>query len=124
MGLFQDIKASLINAKNGLIADNSRDFFNSKIMEYGTMTNLNIDSKEKNIHAKFSLEGESSEIDLSIYGYSIISENDEKYFTFDSLDTNRVWLTKVLKNVVVPQVLSGNKIKIDSKIAALIDILL
>lgn len=124
MGFFQNVKETLTNAKNGIIEDNLRAFINSKIKEYGTMVDLKIDSQAKNIYASFNLEGETSEINLAIYGYSIVSENNEKYLRFNDVDTNRLWLSKLVKNVVVPQTLPDKRIKIDSKIASIIDILL
>lgn len=119
-----DFKNRVRDAKDSAIADNLRAFINTKIREFGTMVDLKIDSQAKNIYASFNLEGETSAINLAIYGYSIVKENNESYLSFNDIDTNREWLSKLVKTVIIPHSLPNKRIKIDPKIASLVKIIL
>lgn len=125
--IFTKLKEFLDGArdvKDSAIADNLRAFINTKIREFGTMVDLKIDSQAKNIYASFNLEGETSAINLAIYGYSIVKENNESYLSFNDIDTNREWLSKLVKTVIIPHSLPNKRIKIDPKIASLVKIIL
>jgi hypothetical protein len=99
--------------KNNLI----KKTFNRKIMRYGTVLNLNLDSKNKSITLDVLLAGEESPLKLEIGRYDIISHDDKYYLEINDVSTSRLWL-----NVLADETLNGEKIEIPSKIAKLLKV--
>ena len=92
-----------------------RKAFNRKIQRYGTMLNLNLDSKNKSITLNVLLAGEESPLEIDIGRYDIVSQGDKYYLEINDVSTSRLWL-----NVLADETLNGEKIEIPSKIAKLL----
>lgn len=92
-------------------------FFNKKIKRYGTMLNLNLDSKNKSINLDVLLVGEESPLEINIADYKIVEENGKFFLQIDNVTTSRQWL-----NVLAEQTLNGEKIELPSKIAKLLKV--
>jgi len=77
-------------------------FLNALIKEYGTTTNLQIDSKNKTITCELNLKGEPAPLKINCLNYQLVEEGDATFFEITRIDTSREWITvlcdKYLKN--------------------------
>ena len=90
---------------------------NKKIKRFGTMLNLNLDSKNKSITLNVLLAGEDSPLELEIGRYDIVSHDDKYYIEMNDVSTSRLWL-----NVLAEETLNGERIEIPSKLAKLLKV--
>lgn len=93
-------------------------YINNKFKRYGSMLNLNLDSKNKKINLEVMLVGEKESLSINIGEYKILQENDKFYIQIDDVSTSRTWL-----NVVATETLNGQKLELPSKIAKLLKVI-
>jgi hypothetical protein len=68
-------------------------FLNALIKKYGTMTNLQIDSKNKTITCELDLKGEPAPLKINCLNYQLVEEGGETFFEITRIDTSREWIT-------------------------------
>jgi hypothetical protein len=84
-------------------------FLNALIKEYGTLTNLQIDSKNKTITCELDLKGESAPLKINCLNYQLVEEGGEKFFEIIRMDTSREWI-----NVLCDEHLKHRRFKLPS----------
>jgi hypothetical protein len=114
MGLVKDLAYSKLNIVTSNLL---KSVINKKIIRYGRMLNLNLDSKNKSITLNVLLAGEESPLEIDIGRYDIVNQNDKYYLEINEVSTSRLWL-----NVLAEETLNGEKIEIPSKIAKLLKV--
>ena len=73
---------------------------NRKIKAFGSVTSLQIDSKQRTISAQLALKGEAQPIALKIGAYEVIQEDGVTYISFQNLHASREWIGTVLNEYV------------------------
>jgi hypothetical protein len=82
-------------------------FLNALIKEYGTMTNLQIDSKNKTITCELDLKGEPAPLKINCLNYQLVKEEGETFFEITKVDTSREWI-----NVLCDEYLKHRRFKL------------
>ena len=68
-------------------------FFNVLLKPYGTMTNLQIDSKNKTITCELDLKGEATPLKINYLNYQLVEEGGVTFFEITKMDTSKEWIT-------------------------------
>ena len=134
MGLFPDpseieilgrlIMVSILKKqKDKIISKALQSFVNFMINDYGKLINFSINSKDKTIFLKVSLKGENELLNIAFNNYSIVAENNNTYFRFDSIWTSREWMN-ILFDKKMSDIFEDNRIKIPGYMATPINICL
>jgi hypothetical protein len=84
-------------AKNKLAEISALIWFQLTLKQYGKMTSLQIDSKNKTIRAELKLKGESAPIHVNILRYELFEENDKTYLQVGEIQTSREWMNVLLR---------------------------
>ena len=82
-------------------------FFNVLLKPYGTMTNLQIDSKNKTITCELDLKGETTPLKIHRLHYQLVEEGETTFFEITGVDTSREWL-----NVLCDEYLKRRRFKL------------
>jgi hypothetical protein len=94
---------ALTGAKDRLLAKAATDHLNKKILPYGTMFDLHLNTVDKSVSVSFLLKGEQSPIEVRVQKYSIARGEDGKlYAEIDgtTVQTSREWLTRLIQDKV------------------------
>ena len=91
---------------------------NTKLRSIGEMTELSIDTKNKQARLRLELLGEHQPIDLDILRYSLKEKGETTYITIEEATASREWLTVALREFVV-----GQDLPIPAKAGALLKLL-
>ena len=84
---------------------------NRKIEAFGSVTSLQIDSKQRTIAAQLALKGETQPIVIKVGSYEVIQEHGAAFISFQNLHASKEWINSVLNEYVagrrfkVPEVL-------------------
>lgn len=73
----------------------------SRLDRYGKLTELNLRSREKTIHAELLLEGETEPVILRVERYRIIRQGSDFALVIESVTASRVWLENLLQDLLV-----------------------
>jgi hypothetical protein len=96
--------SSLINAltivKERVVEATAKRLINQKIIVFGSVTSLQIDSKQRTISAELTLKGEAEPIAIKIGVYELIEENGVSYISFQNLHASKEWIGHVLNEYV------------------------
>ena len=76
---------------------------NSKIKNFGNVSKLNLDTKNKKIHLDVDLKGEEKILGLTVNSYSFKEKNDKYYLIISDITSSREWLTIVFKSYMDKQ---------------------
>ena len=82
-------------------------YFNVLLKQYGTMTNLQIDSKNKTITCELDLKGEPTPLKINGLNYQLVEEGGETFFEITKVDTSREWI-----NVLCDEYLKHRRFKL------------
>ena len=82
-------------------------FFNVLLKPYGTMTNLQIDSKNKTITCELDLKGESTPLKINCLSYRLVEEGEATFFEITRVETSREWI-----NVLCDEYLKQRRFKL------------
>lgn len=80
---------------------------NQKIEAFGSVTSLQIDSKQRTISAQLALKGETQPIAIKIGAYEVIQENGVAYISFQNFHASKEWIGNVLN-----EYLAGRRFKV------------
>lgn len=87
------------NAKDRLMEQAALSFLNRKILlPFGRATNLQIDSKAKQLSIELELNGESAPVRVDLADYEIQQEDDRYFIIVRKVTTSREWLTALATN--------------------------
>lgn len=90
-------------------------FINEKIKEYGEAKEIRLDSKNKSIYIQLYLKGENENIFICVRGYKIICSGKTNFFYFREISVSKLWIDKLVKNIIIPKYALGNKVLIPKK---------
>jgi len=78
------------------------DMFLSNILsDYGKFDYLDIDTEKKSIVLDFLPIGESESISINLSKYELIQESGKYYFVIKNISCSKLWIDKVLKNILI-----------------------
>ncbi len=109
--------------KDKIISKGLKTFANIIINDYGKITDFAANTKNKTITLNVLLKGEKEDLQITFSNYSVISDDKNTYFKFDSIRTTREWLN-ILFEKKLSKILEENKIQIPGYIATSINIFL
>lgn len=109
--------------KDKIISKGLKTFANIIINDYGKITDFAANTKNKTITLNVLLKGEKEDLQITFSNYSVISDDKNTYFQFDSIRTTREWLN-IFFEKKLSKILEENKIQIPGYIATSINILL
>lgn len=69
-----------------------------KAQGYGTVENVTIDTTKRSLNFVLLPEGEVQKLTISIGHYEIITNNNKSFLVLEEIQTNRIWLTRFLKD--------------------------
>jgi hypothetical protein len=100
------------------LAFTARVAINTKLRSIGEMTELSIDTKNKQVRVRLELLGEPEPIELQILRYSLKEKGETTYITIEEVISSREWLTAALREFVV-----GQDLAIPAKAGAVLKLL-
>lgn len=83
------------------------------------ITNIEIDSVNKNVCFDLNLNGETDIIKLNIEGYKIILEEEQNFLSWNKIEVSKPWIN-LLSAKYAPK---ENKIAVNNATAWLVDLL-
>lgn len=99
--MIDGIRNLLRSTKDATVAIAARAFLNTKLHGIGTMTELSIDTKNRVIHVRLDLVGETEPIQIDVPKFEITQRGDQSSITILDASASREWLTEVLRQFVV-----------------------
>lgn len=85
-------------AKDLMTSKAVQAYANNFIQRYGTVQNLNIDSKRNRIEVTVLLNGEVSPVGVTIEKYRLDEEGGKKFFQVLDSSCTRPWLQAVMRD--------------------------
>jgi len=73
---------------------------NQKIVAFGSVTNLQFDSRQRTISAQLALIGEHQPIDIKIGSYDVIQDKGQAYISFQRFHASKEWIANGLNEYV------------------------
>jgi hypothetical protein len=95
------VRNLLRSTKDATVAFAARVFLNTKLQGIGTMTQLSIDTKKRQIHVRLDLAGEAEPIEIEVTKFEVTQRGGQSSITILEASTSRKWLTEVLRQFVV-----------------------
>jgi hypothetical protein len=93
--------SSFANAlKERAIEATVKRLINHKIEAFGSVTSLQIDSKQRTISAQLALKGEARSIEIKAGAYDVVQESGVTYISFQNLHASKEWIGHVLNEYV------------------------
>jgi hypothetical protein len=77
-----------------------KTLINQKIKAFGSVTTLQIDTKQRTISAQLALKGETQPITINIGAYEVTQEKEITSISFQNLQASREWIGNVLNEYV------------------------
>jgi len=109
--------------KDAIVSKGLQAFANFIINDYGKIIDFTVNSNDKTISLNILLKGENEDIKITVFNYSIITDDKKTYLQFDNIMTSREWLNILCKNKL-SDIYKENKIQIPGYIATSINIIL
>lgn len=109
--------------KDAIVSKGLQAFANFIINDYGKIIDFTVNSNDKTISLNILLKGENEDIKITVFNYSIITDDKKTYLQFDNIMTSREWLNILCKNKL-SDIYKENKIQIPGYIATPINIIL
>ena len=103
--------------KDFLIGQAMLNWFNTVKKHIGKMTNIKIDSENKNIELDLELKGETSPLRIHIRNYRLISESGETFIELKDVTTSREWINALLADYPEPE---KRRFKVPTAVKALL----
>lgn len=79
----------------------AKAYLNQKISNFGTVTDLSIDSKSKSLQLELQLKGEAAPIRVHVARYELTRENQRPLVAVHEVSASREWITTALKEYIV-----------------------
>jgi hypothetical protein len=99
-------------------------FINKQIKDYGSLSSVKINSKNKDLILDIRLRGEHKSIQVNVDKYEIIHKDDETFLKFNTISASREWINALIQNVAIPNIAPKKMIEIPSKYARIIELLI
>jgi hypothetical protein len=95
---------SFANALTGLkdraLEATVKRLVNQKLEAFGSVTSLQINTKQRTVSAQLALKGETQPIEIKVGSYEVIEEDGVAYISFQDLQASKEWIGKVLNEYV------------------------
>ena len=98
--MLSSIANALTALKERALEATVKRLINQKIEAFGSVTSLQIDSKQRTIAAQLALKGEAQPIAIKIGAYEVIREDGVTYISFQNLHASKEWIGNVLNEYV------------------------
>jgi len=93
----------LYRAKDSSLSLGIKKVINMKIKNFGNVSKLNLDTKNKKIYLDVNLKGEEKTLELTANSYFFKEEKDKYYLVISDVTSSRKWLTIVFKTYMDKQ---------------------
>jgi hypothetical protein len=90
-------------AKEKVVVGAVRLWLKKQLKRFGTMTSLQIDSKQKTMRLELELKGETSLITVEVGNYELLQRNEETFLRLNKVSTSREWMTTLLSELLPNQ---------------------
>jgi hypothetical protein len=101
--MLNSLANALTAVKQRAIEATAKRLINQKIIAFGSVTSLQIDSKQRTISAELALKGEAEPIAIKIGAYELIEENGVSFISCRDLHSSKEWIGHVLNEYVAGQ---------------------
>ncbi len=88
---------------------------NSKIENYGTIKELEIDTSKKLVRAELLLKGETAAYKICLCNYELQKVEDSTFVFIEQIITGREWLDLLIQNYL-EKILPGKKIELPNSL--------
>ena len=99
--MFDSIGKILGTVKDKAFETSARAFLNNKIAEFGNVTSLAVDTRQRRASLSAELKGESAPISVEIGSYDIIELNGQMCIRVLELTASREWLALAMRRYLV-----------------------
>lgn len=99
--MFNSLANTLTACKDGAMEAAGKAFLNQKLQKFGTVTRLQIDSKQKTMLAELALKGEATPILINVDSYEVLQKAGDTYIVVRSVRASREWIGAVVREFVV-----------------------
>lgn len=83
-------------AKDAMTSRAAQIYVNNRIVRYGEVQTLKINSREKTMEVACLLHGESTSITIKVENYNVDSTGAKKYIEATAITCTRPWLQNLL----------------------------
>jgi hypothetical protein len=94
--MLRSFSDALTGLKERAIEATAKRLINQKIEAFGSVTSLQIDSKQRTISAQLALKGETEPIAIKIGAYEVIQDDGGSYISFQNFHASKEWIGNVL----------------------------
>ena len=116
MGLLTNIIKAVAPLVPGRVtAWGAREYFNHRYNSLGTMTTLEIDSKNKKASLELELKGETQPLRVDIADYEVTTAEGKTFIEIREFTTSREWI-----NVLAREFLKGKKFEVPEIVHAVL----
>jgi hypothetical protein len=101
--MFESLKSAFNSVKEGALEAGAKSYINQKIQKFGSVTSLEINSRQRTIGIEAALKGEGSPIQVKVGSYEVIQDGDASYIILRGFEASREWIAAVLNEYVAGQ---------------------
>ncbi len=101
--MLKSLKNVLVSLKEGAVEAGAKAWINQQIQNFGTVTNLVINSRQKTIFIEAALKGEPGPIKVNISDYELVQTAKATYIVLKRIEASREWVSAVLQEYVAGQ---------------------
>jgi hypothetical protein len=87
-------------AKDAFAAKTAQVFINERIVRYGNVQRLKLDSTKKQVEVVCQLIGEETPVTIYVGSYLVRSEGDKKFVQLSRCTCSRPWLQNLMADFV------------------------
>ncbi len=109
------IKAVAPLVPDSAVALGGREYFNRRHGTWGTLTSLQIDTKNQKAALDLELKGETRPLRITVERYELTTIGDKNFIEIKEFDTSREWL-----NVLARDFLKGKKLEVPEAVRAIL----
>ena len=115
-----NLLTSFIKAVATLVPDSAlalgvREYFNRRHGTWGTMTALQIDTKNRKAILDLELRGETQPLHVAIERYELTTSGDKIFIEIIEINTSREWI-----NALARDLLKGKKLEVPETVRAVL----
>jgi predicted oxidoreductase len=101
MGLLSIIKDTVKTGADASASLVARKMIEKRFSRYGTIRQLNLDSRTKQLRVEVMLAGEAEPITITVDRYEIVKTTDGTAVVVRAASASREWLNQVIADLVI-----------------------
>jgi len=109
------IKAVAPFVPDSAVALGAREYFNRRHGTWGTLTALQINTKNQKAILDLELKGETRPLHITVERYELTTTGDKNFIEIKEFNTSREWL-----NVLAREFLKGKKLEVPEAVGAIL----